>query len=344
MVKKSTKPAKKNIKKAAKSKVSSKVISRTKTSKVKNTKPKTHLKVKKLKSVKIKTKTKKPAKIKAKTKIKAPKKPTVKSKAKIKSEPKIKKEIKKITNKPESEKTTPPVAKIAKTLEPKITPQKINGFKAGDYAFYPSHGVGKILDVETIEVSGQKFDLFIMYFDKERLTIKIPVTQIAKNGLRPLISKAQMEEVFDILRSGVKKMKGMWSRRAQEYESKINSGNIILLAEVLRDLTRDIEDGDRSYSERIIYETAINRLALEYSVIAKITFEEAKEKIISIAKNKLGSGDDSKSIEAKIDAKGDDFDDFEDEEEEEDDDEDDEDDDEDDDDDRPKKRGRKKKK
>lgn len=315
------KSLKKNIKKAAKPKA--KNLKAKKVAKSKPVKAKVKKVITKKKPIK---KAAKPAKAKVKVKAVKP--------AKIKADKQIKKPA------PAAPKTTK--APEVKTAAPKTSSQKINGFKAGDYAFYPSHGVGKILNVETIEVAGQKFELLIMYFDKERLTIKIPVSQIAKTGLRPLISKAQMEEVFDILRSGVKKLKGMWSRRAQEYESKINSGNIILLAEVLRDLTRDIEDGDRSYSERIIYETAINRLALEYSVIAKITFEEAKEKIISTAKNKLGVSDEAKS-EAKSNIKGDDFDDDFDDEEEEDEDDEDEDED-DDDDDSVKKRGRKKKK
>jgi hypothetical protein len=113
-----------------------------------------------------------------------------------------------------------------------------------------------------------------------------------------------MDEVFSILRSGVKKLKGMWSRRAQEYETKINSGDIILLAEVIRDLTRDIDDSERSYSERIIYETAIYRLASEYAAIYKVDFEEAKEKIITTAKDKLTG--ESRPIQK------DDFDDFDD--------------------------------
>jgi len=182
---------------------------------------------------------------------------------------------------------------------------KVGGFKAGDCAFYPSHGVGKILQIDSMDVGGQKLNILIMYFEKERLTIKIPANQINNTGLRSLISKTEMEGVFDILRSGVKKLKGMWSRRAQEYEAKINSGNIIMLAEVLRDLTRDIEDGDRSYSERIIYETAINRLSLEYSVINEITFEEAKERIIATAKQKLGNAEEVKPIKDIFD---DDFD------------------------------------
>jgi CarD family transcriptional regulator len=162
-------------------------------------------------------------------------------------------------------------------------------FKVGDYAVYPSHGIGKITGIEKTAVLGQDFSCYLMYFEKEKLTIKIPMNSAEKIGLRHLISKSQMDEVFVILRSGVKKLKGMWSRRAQEYETKINSGDIMLLAEVLRDLTRDIEDGERSYSERIIYETAIYRLANEYSVIYGIEFEEAKEKVTLTAKDKLNS-------------------------------------------------------
>ena len=214
-------------------------------------------------------------------------------------------------------------------------------FKADDYAVYPSHGIGKIVDIEKTLVLGQDLSCYLMYFEKEKLTIKIPMNSAEKIGLRHLISKSQMDEVFGILRSGVKKLKGMWSRRAQEYETKINSGDIMLLAEVLRDLTRDIEDGERSYSERIIYETAINRLASEYSAIYGIDFEEAKDKVTLTAKDKLNS-------EGKVIQK-DEFDEFEidgierDEEDEESEDEDEEDEDGDDDyddydDDKPKKR------
>lgn len=220
-------------------------------------------------------------------------------------------------------------------------------FKIGDYAVYPSHGIGKIVDIEKTFALGHDLSCYLMYFEREKLTIKIPMNSADKIGLRHLISKSQMDEVFAILRSGVKKLKGMWSRRAQEYETKINSGDIILLAEVLRDLTRDIEDSERSYSERIIYETAIHRLANEYSVIYGIDFEEAKEKVIVTAKDKLSS-------EPKA-AQKDEFDEFdlegesEDEDEEESEDEDEEDEDEDDDydyddedDDAPKKKKKKK--
>jgi len=186
---------------------------------------------------------------------------------------------------PEKKNDAPQKAIIVKKSEGR---SKTN-FKVGDYAVYPSHGIGKITDIEKTSVLGQDFSCYLMYFEKEKLTIKIPMNSAEKIGLRHLISKAQMDEVFVILRSGVKKLKGMWSRRAQEYETKINSGDIMLLAEVLRDLTRDIEDGERSYSERIIYETAIYRLANEYSAIYGIDFEEAKDKVVITAKDKLNS-------------------------------------------------------
>jgi CarD family transcriptional regulator len=222
-------------------------------------------------------------------------------------------------------------------------------FKIGDYAVYPSHGIGKIADIEKTSVLGQDFSCYLMYFEKEKLTIKIPMNSAEKIGLRHLISKSQMDEVFVILRSGVKKLKGMWSRRAQEYETKINSGDIMLLAEVLRDLTRDIEDGERSYSERIIYETAIYRLANEYSAIYGIDFEEAKDKVVITAKDKLNSEgritqkDEFDEFDLK-DKDSDSEDDEENEDEEEEEDEEDEDDDfdyDDDEDDAPKKRKKK---
>ena len=161
--------------------------------------------------------------------------------------------------------------------------------------------MGKILDIENIKVADQKFEVMTIHFEREKLTIKVPTSQIEKIGIRHLVTKKQMDQVFDILRSGVKKLKGMWSRRAQEYESKINSGDIILLAEVLRDLTRDIQDEERSYSERIIYETAIYRLASEYSAISGIAFEKARDEIVSTAKNKLNSSDEAKEIKPKDD-------------------------------------------
>lgn len=184
----------------------------------------------------------------------------------------------------------------------KIDPKANQPFKVNEYAVYPAHGVGKIIEIQTTKIMNQDYSCYLIFFEKEKLTIKVPVANSQRIGLRRIVSKSQMEEVLGILRSGIKKLKGMWSRRAQEYETKINSGDIFMLAEVLRDLTRDIEDSERSYSERIIYETAIFRLASEYAIIYNVDIESAKEKIINIAKDKINS-------ESKSSSK-DDFDDF----------------------------------
>lgn len=256
-------------------------------------------------------------------KIKKQIKKVVEKKKIVKKDSKIKKVLKPIIEKKKGSKkaakATIPVAKnnIKKTAnkieekskkinnlpKKKLSEPKPNSYSINSYVVYPSHGVGKIINIETTTVMQQSISCYLIYFEREKLTIKIPTNKAEKFGIRPLVSKEKMNEVFSILRSGVKKMKGMWSRRAQEYETKINSGDIIMLAEVLRDLTRDIEDSERSYSERIIYETAIFRLACEYSAIYGVSFESAQEKVTITAKDKLES--DTKSSQ-----KEDDFDDF----------------------------------
>ena len=201
-----------------------------------------------------------------------------------------------------------------------------DSFNINNYIVYPSHGVGKIINIDNLKILNQEHNLYIIYFEKEKLTIKIPVEKAEKYGIRHLVSKKEIEDVLAILRGGIKKIKGMWSRRAQEYEEKINSGNIVLLAEVIRDLTRDILDSDRSFSERLIYETAIFRLASEYAIIFNISVDLAKEKIISVAKDKVISDSKNKDFDLDFDdivksLKEDEEDDDDDEEDEEDDDE-----------------------
>ena len=284
-------PVKKTEKtKVAKKTTASKTVkkSETKTAVVKKASPKKAIK-------KTAKKVTKPSKKVTQEKVVELKKKPGLAKAILAKTPEIK--IEEELSIPDKKNTAPQKAIIvSKTSGRKVV------FKIGDYAVYPSHGIGKIIEIENTSVLGQDFSCYLMSFEREKLIIKIPTQSADKIGLRHLISKTQMDEVFSILRSGVKKLKGMWSRRAQEYETKINSGDIILLAEVLRDLTRDIEDGDRSYSERIIYETATLRLASEYSAIYGIDFEEAKEKVVLTAKDKLNS-------EGKI-TKKDEFDDF----------------------------------
>ena len=194
-----------------------------------------------------------------------------------------------------------------KKINDKIEAPYNKKFKKGDMAVYPSHGIGEIMEIQEITVSGQKIKTMKMYFAKDRLTINIPILQIEKNNIRAIESKESMERVFDNLKGGIRKSKGMWSRRAQEYETKINSGDIMLLSDVLRDLSRDIEHSERSYSERIIYETAVYRLSSEYSIVENISYEDAEKEVLSYCSYKT-SGDKDGDL-SKIQAYDDNFDD-----------------------------------
>ncbi len=299
-----SKPSKAQKQKPKKQKVIGKAKQVTKPKpqpkKIKNTKLKT---VKKpVKQVVSKAKVKPRAKVKpvAKAKIIPTKKTNKKTDKSSIAIPTFKETTQKHVN---TVKPTKAISTIFTKSAKKPDSTKKPNFKIDEFVVYPSHGVGKIVGTEKTTMLGRTMDCYLMSFEKERLEVKIPFDSAEKVGLRRLISKSQMDEVFIVLRSGVKKLKGMWSRRAQEYETKINSGDITLLAEVLRDLTRDIEDCDRSYSERIIYETAIYRLASEYGVIYGVTFNEARDKIVNIAKDKLSS--DGRMVQ-----QDDDFDDF----------------------------------
>lgn len=157
-------------------------------------------------------------------------------------------------------------------------------FSKGDTVVYPSHGVGVIQDIEKQEIGGMALELFVIFFQKEKMSLRIPVSKAKKTGLRHIISKNEMEVVIQTLQSKPKTCKGMWSRRATEYESKINSGSLALVAEVVRDLHKNVDDPDRSYSERIIYESALNRIITEMSVLENIDLEAAEERITSILK------------------------------------------------------------
>jgi len=164
-------------------------------------------------------------------------------------------------------------------------------FKVGDKCVYRTHGVAIVKEIQTIEVKDFKSKCLILFLEKEKMTLTVPENKIESMGVRKLSTKAEMEEVFAILSNGIKKIKGMWSRRAKEYEEKINSGDIFSITEVIRDLTRDVEEADRSFSERMIYETALYRLASEYAAIENITIEEANKKLVEISKQKVRFAD-----------------------------------------------------
>lgn len=163
--------------------------------------------------------------------------------------------------------------------------------KVNDYCFYKTHGVAKVKEIKEVNVAGIATKCLVLYFENEKLTLTVPFKFKENGDIRKLVSLEEMQQVFEILKGGVKKMKGMWSRRAKEYRDKINSGDIFQTAEVLRDLIRDVDEADRSFSERNIYETAIYRLASELATISKIPYEDARSRIMEIAKEKISFND-----------------------------------------------------
>ncbi len=152
-------------------------------------------------------------------------------------------------------------------------------FKTGDFVVYPTHGVGKITGVETQEIAGQSLKLFVIEFEKEKMTLRVPVMKANTSGLRRLSSRKIMENAMKTLRGRSRVKRTMWSRRAQEYEAKINSGSPVLIAEVVRDLHRNAGQPDQSYSERQIYQAAFERLVRELAAVEKIAEDMAVEKL-----------------------------------------------------------------
>jgi CarD family transcriptional regulator len=155
-------------------------------------------------------------------------------------------------------------------------------FKIGDQVVYPAHGVGTINGIETQNIGGTEMQVFVIALKKDNMTLRVPTKRALTVGLRAVSSKEYLEEVIKALKSKPKTTKGMWSKRAQEYETKINSGDIVSVAEVVRDLHKNVTDPERSYSERIIYESALNRLSGEFAAIENVSTETAVEKIINL--------------------------------------------------------------
>ena len=157
-----------------------------------------------------------------------------------------------------------------------------DNFTQGDYVVYPAHGVGQIEGVETQTIAGMEVRLYAISFEKERMRLKIPVIKAEEAGLRKLSSADRLKDALKTLKGRSRVRRTMWSRRAQEYEMKINSGDPVSIAEVLRDLKRSNDDSEQSYSERQIYQSALERLAREVAVVQKITEIKATEKLEKI--------------------------------------------------------------
>ncbi|MCH7794562.1 MAG: CarD family transcriptional regulator [Proteobacteria bacterium] len=152
-------------------------------------------------------------------------------------------------------------------------------FGAADYVVYPTHGVGRVLGVEKQEISGHVLELIIIKFEKDRMTLRVPVGKAQASGLRKLSSRKMMDTALATLKGRSRVKRTMWSRRAQEYEAKINSGDPVSIAEVVRDLHRNADQPDQSYSERQMYQAALERLVRELAAVEKIDETAAAHKL-----------------------------------------------------------------
>jgi CarD family transcriptional regulator len=159
------------------------------------------------------------------------------------------------------------------------------GFKTNEFIVYPAHGVGQIVAIEEQEIAGAKLELFVITFVKDKMTLRVPTAKIASVGMRKLAEGSLVKRALETLKGRARVKRTMWSRRAQEYEAKINSGDIVAIAEVVRDLYRSETQPEQSYSERQLYEAALDRLSREISAVQRVTETEAiKEIEASLAK------------------------------------------------------------
>lgn len=163
----------------------------------------------------------------------------------------------------------------------KKTTSKI-ALNSGEFVVYPAHGVGKVADISTQKIGGAELELIVVNFDKDKMTLRVPLSKAESVGLRKISETPVMDEALGVLKGKAKVRKIMWSRRAQEYENKINSGSPVAIAEVVRDLYRRENLSEQSYSERQIYEQALDRLANEYAICNNISAGDATKKLLDI--------------------------------------------------------------
>ncbi|MDH4983548.1 CarD family transcriptional regulator [Hyphomicrobium sp. D-2] len=195
--------------------------------------------------------------------------------------------------KPSNQKITAPVqqqapkvgggekAAVAADLTKKPVNQR-HGFKANEFVVYPAHGVGKIIAIEEQEIAGMALELFVINFEKEKLTLRVPTGKLESVGMRKLAEEPLVKKAMEILKGRARVKRTMWSRRAQEYVAKINSGDLVSIAEVVRDLYRSEAQPEQSYSERQLYEDALDRMAREIAAVEKLDERGAVQRITDV--------------------------------------------------------------
>ena len=216
----------------------------------------------------------------------------------------VKAPVKTVAGKPAAK----PVAAAPRVEEPKKPLTQRQGFKTNEFVVYPAHGVGQILAIEEQEIAGARLELFVITFVKDKMTLRVPTAKVANVGMRKLSDPSLVKRALETLKGRARIKRTMWSRRAQEYEAKINSGDIVAIAEVVRDLFRSESQPEQSYSERQLYEAALDRLSREIAVVQHVTETEAVKEIeANLAKSpRRGAKADA---EAGADAAADDSDD-----------------------------------
>ena len=160
----------------------------------------------------------------------------------------------------------------------KKTTQRL-GYKTGEFVVYPAHGVGQIISIEEQEVAGLTLELFVISFEQDKLTLRVPVAKIKSVGMRKLAEDDMVQRALDTVTGRARVKRTMWSRRAQEYEAKINSGDLIAISEVVRDLYRSDDQPEQSYSERQLFEQAMDRMSREIGAVNRLTLTETVQLI-----------------------------------------------------------------
>ena len=198
------------------------------------------------------------------------------------------------------------VAAAPRIEEPKKVLTQRQGFKTNEFVVYPAHGVGQILAIEDQEIAGAKLELFVINFIKDKMTLRVPTAKVANVGMRKLSEPVLVKKALETLKGRARVKRTMWSRRAQEYEAKINSGDIVAIAEVVRDLYRSESQPEQSYSERQLYEAALDRLSREIAVVQHVTDTEAVKEIEGqLAKSPRRGAKAEVEAEADADGEGD---------------------------------------
>ena len=215
---------------------------------------------------------------------KAPAKKPVAKKAAAKKAPAKKPVAKKTAAKKAPAKKAPAKKAAAKD----VVRRSALGFRVNEHIVYPAHGVGLIVEISAQEIAGMSLELFVINFEKEKMVLRVPIDKAEQTGMRKLADNKVMDGAIRTLKGRARIKRTMWSRRAQEYEAKINSGDLIAIAEVVRDLFRNENQPEQSYSERQLYEAALERMAREVATLEKTTEDAAMVKLEAILAKTTG--------------------------------------------------------